>query len=54
MSTLKYRAMDDCARISHSIGVYVDGELVGGLDICAELDRKGQLAATLKVPQPAA
>lgn len=27
MSTLKYRAMDDCARISHSIGVYVDGEL---------------------------
>src|SRR5262245_52923144 len=27
MSNLKYRPMDDCARISHSIGVYVDGEL---------------------------
>jgi anti-sigma factor RsiW len=27
MSNLKHKAMDDCARISHSIGVYVDGEL---------------------------
>ena len=27
MSNLKYKSTDDCARISHSIGVYVDGEL---------------------------
>lgn len=27
MNTLKHNPMDDCARLSHSIAVYVDGEL---------------------------
>ena len=29
--------------------VYVDGELIGGYDICAQLDKEGKLVAALKV-----